>query len=68
MARTATTTQKRISKRTVSYTTKEVVCLYRSWIAISQDAICGVKQRGKAYYKRVMAYRLHPIGNPKRKV
>jgi hypothetical protein len=36
MARTATTTQKRISKRTVSYTTKEVVCLYRSWIAISQ--------------------------------
>jgi hypothetical protein len=45
--------KKKISKRTVGYTLKEDVCLCWSWISISQDAISGAKQKGKAYWKRV---------------
>jgi hypothetical protein len=44
--------KKKISKRTAGYTAKEDVCLCRSWLAISQDAISGAEQKGKAYWKR----------------
>jgi hypothetical protein len=40
---------KKISKRTAGYTPKDDVCLCQSWLAISQDAISGAKQKGKAY-------------------
>jgi hypothetical protein len=53
VARTTTATQKRISKTTTCYTTKEDVCLCRSWIAIIQDTVCGAEQKGKEYWKRV---------------
>jgi hypothetical protein len=45
--------KKKISKRTMGYTPKEDVCLCRSWLAISQDAISSVEQKGKAYWQRV---------------
>jgi hypothetical protein len=45
--------KKKISKRTTGYKAKEDVFLCRSWLAISQDAIFGVEQKGKAYWKRV---------------
>jgi hypothetical protein len=47
------TKKKKISKRTVGYTPKEDVCLCRSCLAISQDAISGTEQKGRAYWKRV---------------
>jgi hypothetical protein len=49
----ATKKKKKISKRTAGYTAKEDVFLCRSWLAISQDAISGAEQKGKAYWKRV---------------
>jgi hypothetical protein len=55
MSGTDTITQKRISKRTADYTTKEDVFLCRSWLAISQDSTYGAKQKGEAYWKRVTA-------------
>jgi hypothetical protein len=48
----ATTTNKKKSKRIVGYTPKEDVCLCRSWLAISQDAIFGAKQNEKAYLEK----------------
>jgi hypothetical protein len=45
--------KKKISNTTTGYTGKEDVCLCRSWLAISQDAISGAMQKGKAYWKRV---------------
>jgi hypothetical protein len=45
--------KKKVSKRTAGYTPKEDVCLCRSWLAISQDAISGAEQKGKAYWKRM---------------
>jgi hypothetical protein len=50
---TAAAKKKKVSKRTAGYTPKEDVCLCRSWLAISQDAISGTEQKGKAYWKRV---------------
>jgi hypothetical protein len=44
--------KKKISKRTAGYTAKEDVCFCRSWLAISQDAISGAEQKGKAYWKK----------------
>jgi hypothetical protein len=45
--------KKKISKRTASYTPKEDGFLCQSWLAISQDAISGAEQKGKAYWRRV---------------
>jgi hypothetical protein len=45
--------KKKISKRTAGYTAKEDVFLCQSWLAISQDAISGAEQKGKACWKRV---------------
>jgi hypothetical protein len=53
MVGTATATHNRISKRTANYTTKEDMCLCRSWIEISQDTICGAEQKGRVYWRRV---------------
>jgi hypothetical protein len=47
-----TTKKKKISKSTAGYTPKEDVCLCRSWLAISQDAISSAEQKGRAYWKR----------------
>jgi hypothetical protein len=46
--------KKKISKRTAGYTPKEDVCLCLSWLAISQDAIFGAEQKGRAYWKSVI--------------
>jgi hypothetical protein len=45
--------KKKISKRIAGYMTKEDICVCRSWLAISQDAISGAEQKGKAYWKRI---------------
>jgi hypothetical protein len=45
--------KKKISKRTAGYKAKEDICLFRSWLAISQYAISGAEQKGMAYCKRV---------------
>jgi hypothetical protein len=45
--------KKKISKRILGYTLKEDICLCQSLPAISQDAISGAEQKGRAYWKWV---------------
>jgi hypothetical protein len=43
------TSIKKKSQRTGGCMTKEDRCIFRSWISIFQDPICGAEQQGKSY-------------------
>jgi hypothetical protein len=44
---------KRISQRTVSYTSAEDKVLCEAWLEISTDPICGAEQKGFNYRRKV---------------
>jgi hypothetical protein len=42
------------NSRTANYSKEEDISLCRSWIAISQDGIIGVSQKGKDFWQRIL--------------
>jgi hypothetical protein len=44
---------KRISQRTLSYTSAEDKVLFQAWTEISTDLICGTEQKGFNYWRKV---------------